>query len=258
MLMVVDCGNTNIVFALFDNDTLIGKWRTSTNQEKTSDDYVVWLEQIMSRNNINVSYIKGVIISSVVPEKNLIFDSLFNEYLSIKPLIIGQDELETGLLICIENPDELGADRIANSVAAYESYGGSIVIIDFGTATTFDVLDNSGNYCGGIIAPGINLSVDALYRSAALLPKISIKTIKSKNVIGNSTVSAMQSGIYWGYISLVEGLVNRIKQEKKEDFKVIATGGLAELFAESTQVINLTDSDLTIRGLVSIYKRNYK
>ena len=259
MLIVIDCGNTNIVFAVYKDKELIGKWRTATNAEKTSDDYSIWLEQILRRDGVELNNINDVIISSVVPNKNEIFKRLCLTLFKLEPSFIGDSNVKTDLMVLIDNPSELGADRVVNAIAAYNDYPGPIIIVDFGTATTFDIIDNTGSYLGGVIAPGINLSLDALHMSTALLPRISMKTPKSKSIIGKSTISAMNAGIYWGYIGLIEGIINKIREELMyKDFKIIATGGLANFFSKATDLIDKIDDDLTLRGLMIVYQKNKK
>lgn len=256
MLLVIDCGNTNIVFAVYDGENLVGHWRTATVGEKTSDDYGVWLTQIMQRDGIAQDAISAAIISSVVPNKNRALQSMCQDFFKTKARLIGDPDLDLGLKVLLQNPREVGDDRLVNAIAAYESYGGSLIIIDFGTATTFDVVDEEGSYVGGVITPGINLSMEALHMAAALLPKIPVENPGKAPVVGTSTVSAMRSGVFWGYIGLIEGLVSRIQGERGGDHKVIATGGLAPLFAEATSVITATDDDLTLRGLLAVHQRN--
>lgn len=256
MLLVIDCGNTNIVFAVYNGEDLVGHWRTATAGEKTADDYGVWLSQIMQRDGIAREAITAAIISSVVPNKNRALRSMCNDFFKIEARLIGDSDLDLGLKVLLQNPREVGDDRLVNAIAAYESHGGSLIIIDFGTATTFDVVDGEGSYAGGVIAPGINLSMEALHMAAALLPRIPVENPGEAPVVGTSTVSAMRSGVFWGYIGLIEGLVARIRDEQGADLKVIATGGLAALFAKATPVINITDDDLTLRGLRAVHQRN--
>lgn len=256
MLLVIDCGNTNIVFAVYDGDQLSGHWRTSTSGEKTSDDYGVWLTHIMQRDGLAKSDIQAAIISSVVPSKNRALRDMCRDFFNTKARLIGDPDLDLGLKVLLQNPREVGDDRLVNAIAAYYSYGGPLIIIDFGTATTFDVIDGEGSYAGGVIAPGINLSMEALHMAAALLPKIPVENPGHAPVVGTSTVAAMRSGVFWGYIGLIEGLVARIQDEQGGGHQVVATGGLAPLFAEATTVIDKTDDDLTLRGLLAVHQRN--
>ncbi|MAI06441.1 MAG: pantothenate kinase [Alphaproteobacteria bacterium TMED87] len=256
MLLAIDCGNTNVVFSVFDSDTLIVKWRSSTNADKTSDDYSIWLEQLLQREKIQLNDINYVIISSVVPNKNETLRRLCISLFKIEPSFIGSSEINTNLSIQINNPNELGADRVVNAVAAHHDYGGPLIIIDFGTATTFDIIDTEGSYIGGVITPGINLSLDALHQSTALLPRISLRKPVNKSILGKSTVEAMNSGIYWGYVGLIEGIVNKIKKDINLDFKIIATGGLAHLFSDTVNHFFHVDDNLTLKGLMIVHKRN--
>jgi type III pantothenate kinase len=254
MLLVIDTGNTNTVFAVFDGDKLKGKWRLSANRNRTADEYAVALMQFLQLDGLTRDKIKDVIIASVVPQNIFALKMLCRTYLNCEPLIIGDAKVNIGIEIKIDRPSEVGADRLVNAVAAYNKYGGNVIIIDFGTATTFDVVGNGGEYLGGAISPGINLSLDALHKAAAKLPEVNVA--KPKKVIGTSTVEAMQSGIYWGYVGLIEGIVSRIKKEYGQEMKVLATGGLAPLFFEATDSIKHLESDLTIYGLKQIFENN--
>lgn len=256
MLLVIDCGNTNVVFAVYNGDALAGHWRTSTKSEKTGDDYGVWLSQIMERDGLTADDIDAAIVSSVVPDKNRALRTMCNDFFGVDARFIGDAGLDLGLTVHLQNPREVGDDRLVNAIAARDSYDGPLILIDFGTATTFDVVDTDGNYAGGVIAPGINLSMEALYNAAALLPKIPVENPGQAPVVGNSTVTAMRSGVFWGYIGLIEGLVARIQEEQGGGLTVVATGGLAPLFAEATTVIEHTDADLTLRGLLAVHNRN--
>lgn len=256
MLLVIDCGNTNIVFAAYDGDALAGQWRTSSEGEKTGDDYGVWLTQILQRDGIDRDAISAAIVSSVVPNKNRALRRMCRDFFDVEARFIGDEGIDIGIDVLLQNPREVGDDRLVNAIAARESYGGPLIIIDFGTATTFDVVDSEGSYAGGVIAPGINLSMEALHMAAALLPKIPVENPGDAPVVGNSTVAAMRSGVFWGYIGLIEGLAQRIQDERGGKHTIVATGGLAPLFAEATDVIDHTDSDLTVRGLLAVHKRN--
>jgi type III pantothenate kinase len=260
MLLAVDSGNTNVVFAVFDDaGDLRGEWRASTNVNRTADEFWVWLTHLMAMARIDRGDIHDAIIATVVPATLFSIKLLCRKYLGVEPKIVGEPDVELGMQILVDMPSEVGADRLVNAVAAHRLYGGPLIVIDFGTATTFDVVDAAGNYCGGVIAPGINLSIDALQRAAAKLPPVAIA--RPRAVIGRSTVSAMQSGIYWGYIGLIEGVVGRISREYEGDaspaapMRVIATGGLAPLFADATDVIQAVDLDLTLRGLYLVHSR---
>ena len=231
-----------------------GEWRASTDSERTADELGVWLTQLLSIEGLNRLDITAAIIASVVPAMVFGLKTLCRRYFRCEPLVVGDDNVDLGLSIQLDRPEEVGADRLVNAVAAHKYYKGPLIVIDFGTATTFDVVDAKGNYCGGAIAPGINLSLEALHTAAAKLPRVAIG--RPKNVIGRATVPAMQSGIFWGYVGLIEGLVRRITEEFGQEMLVVATGGLAPLFADATKVINALDADLTLRGLLEIHRRN--
>lgn len=259
MLLAIDAGNTNIVFAIHDGADLLHKWRISSSSSRTADEYMVWLTQLMNLEDISPKHISGAIIATVVPQALFPLQLLCRRYFDCTALVVGDDNIDLGLEVRLPNPQEVGADRLVNAVAAQKKYGGPMVIIDFGTATTFDVIDKDGNYCGGIISPGVNLSVEALHMAAAKLPRVAVE--KPKNVIGTGTVNAIQSGIFWGYVGLVEGLVRRIKAEFAVDnpgqkMKVLATGGLAPLFKGEVEDIEVVDQELTTYGLFEIYSRN--
>lgn len=256
MLLVIDCGNTNIVFAVYAGDTLLGQWRAATKADRTSDEYGIWLTQLIERDGVAVSSIKHAIVASVVPSKNFDLKRLCQKYFTVEPKFIGEEGLDLGPAPRVDNPKEVGADRIINAVAAHATYGGPLIVIDFGTATTFDVVDAAGTYCGGCISPGINLSMEALHMATALLPRLQVRNPGRAPIVGTNTVAQMNSGVFWGYIGLIEGLVGRIKAERGEKMKVVATGGLAPLFAEATNVIEHLDADLTLRGLVAVHRRN--
>jgi type III pantothenate kinase len=254
MLLVIDSGNTNIVFALFDGNRILGEWRSSTDTDRTADEFGVWLDQLLSMEGIDRRQVRACIIASVVPAMVFTLKQLCRRYFGSEALVVGDEGVDLGIKVLMDRPDEVGADRLVNAVAAHNGYQGPLIVIDFGTATTFDVVDGDGNYCGGVIAPGINLSLQALHMAAAKLPRVAIG--RPKTVIGKSTVPAMRSGIYWGYVGLIEGLVRRIRNEFGVDMTVVATGGLAPLFAEATDVIQHLDFDLTLRGLLQIYRLN--
>lgn len=255
MLLAVDSGNTNTVFAIYDGDTLKGEWRSSSDARRTADEYGIWLSQLMDLSKLSVDDITDCILATVVPENLFNLKTLCRKYFDCEPLVIGEPGVKLGIEVLAESPDEVGADRLVNAAAAHTRFGGPLIIIDFGTATTFDVVDERGNYFGGVIAPGINLSLDALHMAAAKLPRVAVQ--RPLTVIGRRTVPAMMSGVYWGYIGLIEGLVMRIKEEYgAPEMKVIATGGLAPLFAEGTPAIDDLDPELTLRGLAEIHRRN--
>jgi type III pantothenate kinase len=256
MLLAIDCGNTNVVFAVYDGDKQLGQWRAATKTDRTSDEYGIWLTQLIERDGIAVSAIKEAIVASVVPGKNFDLKRLCQKYFNVEPKFIGDKDVDLGAAVRVDNPREVGADRVINAIAAHTTYGGPLIVIDFGTATTFDVVDGTGAYCGGCIAPGINLSMEALHMATAQLPRLQVVNPGQAPVVGTTTVAAMMSGVFWGYIGLIEGLVGRIKAERGENLKVVATGGLAPLFAEATTVIQHIDPDLTMRGLVAVHERN--
>jgi type III pantothenate kinase len=256
MLLAIDCGNTNIVFAVYDGDTLRGQWRAATKAERTADEYGIWLTQLLSHEGIDPKTVDAAIVASVVPGKNFDLTKLCEKYFGCAPRFIGQPGLKLGSEALVDNPRQLGADRIVNAVAAYATYKSPLIIIDFGTATTFDVVDSDGNYRGGCIAPGINLSLEALHMATAQLPRLHIENPGNAPVIGTNTRAQIISGVFWGYIGLIEGLVARMKAERAEKMTVIATGGLAPLLATATPAIEHIDQDLTLRGLLLIHKRN--
>ncbi len=253
LLLAIDAGNTNIVFAVYEGAEQRGQWRAATNAPRTADEYAVWLGNLLVLDGIDKSRIGAAILGSVVPECNFNLKTLCERYYGCTPLVVGEG-IELGARIAVDRPDEVGADRIANAVAAHSTYTGALIVIDFGTATTFDIVDADGAYRGGVIAPGVNLSLEALHAAAARLPRVA--PVRPQSVIGTSTISAMQSGVYWGYISLIEGLVARIKGEFDAPMTVVATGGLAPLFHAATEVIERVDPDLTMRGLLEIYRLN--
>lgn len=253
MLLAIDAGNTNIVMAVNDGGEWRGTWRIATQAERTADEYAVWLLTLLSHAGIRPAQIRRAAIACVVPTALFHLRHLCSDWFGVEPLV-ARATLDWGFAIKVDNPGEVGADRLVNALAAAERYKGPLVVIDFGTATTFDVVDADGSYVGGVIAPGINLSIEALHRAAAQLPRIGIG--RPQAVIGRSTVPAMRSGVYWGYIGLIEGLTRRIESEFGATLKVIATGGLAPLFTEGTQVIQHVDPDLTLRGLLLLDARN--
>lgn len=254
MLLAIDCGNTNTVFAVMEGEVVRGTWRISTDRHRTADEYAVWLTQLMNLQGFKATDIDGAIIATVVPDQLFSLKGLARQHFGCEPLVVGEDELALPIKILLDRPEEAGADRIVDAVAAHARFGGPLIVVDFGTATTFDVVDGEGNYAGGVIAPGITLSLDALYMAAAKLPRIAIK--RPRTVIGRGTISAMQSGTYWGYVGLIEGLVARIRAEFGAPMRVIGTGGLASLFEQATDVIDEVEPDLTMLGLAIIYAAN--
>ncbi|MCS6890894.1 MAG: type III pantothenate kinase [Rhodovarius sp.] len=253
MLLAIDAGNTNVVFAVHDGSRWRGRWRIATQAERTSDEYAVWLLQLMQMAGLRPVQITRCVIGTVVPAALYNLRRLCRDWFGAEPLV-ARATLDWGFAIRVDSPQDVGADRLLNALAAHTLYGGPLVVIDFGTATTFDVVDGAGDYHGGVIAPGINLSIEALHRAAARLPRIGIG--RPQAAIGRNTVAAMQSGIYWGYVGLIEGIVARIRAEVGEPLKVIGTGGLAPLFAEATAVIERIDQDITLEGLRLLAGRN--
>ncbi len=255
MLLAIDAGNTNVVFALVKDRAIIARWRIATDPRRTADEYAVWLSQLLQLEGHDRAEIGGVIIATVVPRALHNLQTLARKYFGGEPLIAGQPPVEWGIEIDVKEPGSLGADRAVNTVAAHALYPGDLIVIDFGTATTFDLIDYTGAYKGGIICPGINLSLDALVTAAAKLPRIAIEAPADMSVIGRDTVSQMHIGIYWGYIAMIEGLVARMKAEVGRPVKVIATGGLAILFEKQTDVFDHVEPDLTIQGLAMLWDR---
>ncbi len=257
MLLAIDAGNTNLVFALVEDGTIRARWRIATDPRRTADEYAVWLHQLLALEGYTKADVGAVIIGTVVPRALHNLQVLSSKYFKTEAVIAGQGEGGWGFQLDVEEPQNLGADRALNAIAAHALYPGDLIIIDFGTAATFDVVDYGGAYKGGIIAPGINLSLDALVTAAAKLPRIAIEAPKGNlSVIGRNTVDQMHIGIYWGYIAMIEGLVARMKAEVGRPLKVIATGGLAVLFEEHTDVFDAIEPDLTIQGLSMLWERS--
>ncbi len=254
MLLVIDAGNTNVVFAVFNGEKLMGQWRISTDSRRTADEYGVWLTQVLEHAGISPKKISGAVLATVVPQALFDLRQLAKRYFNTELLVIGDPRIKVGVGVKIDNPSEVGADRLVNAFAAWTRHKQPLIVVDFGTATTFDVVSKAGDYIGGIIAPGINLSLDALHRAAAKLPNVGIQ--KPSKVIGTSTIGAMQSGIYYGYAGLVEGICREIKAEHGTAMTVIATGGLASLYAKACPVIEHLEPDLTIHGLRLLYDMN--
>ncbi|WP_416896805.1 MAG: type III pantothenate kinase [Minwuia sp.] len=254
MLLAIDAGNTNTTFAVFDGDEIVGEWRSGTNAARTADEYAVWLSALMGLSDLKFGDIDSAIIASVVPQSLFNLRTLCRRYCNCEPLVVGEEDVDIGIKVMIKRHRDVGADRLVNAVGAHILYGGPAIILDFGTATTFDVIDDNGNYHGGVIAPGINLSLQALHMAAAKLPRIAVE--RPSKVIGDDTESAMLSGVYYGYVGLIEGLVARIKQDYGAPMKVLATGGLAVMFSDGTDAFDNIDRDLTMKGLLEISRRN--
>jgi type III pantothenate kinase len=253
MLLAIDAGNTNIVFALLEGGSIRARWRIATDPRRTADEYSVWLYQLLALEGLDKSDVDAVIIGTVVPRATHNLEVLATKYFGVAPLIAGQGDAEWPILLDVDEPQSVGADRALNAIAAHSKYPGDLIVVDFGTATTFDLVDGSGAYKGGIISPGINLSIDALVSAAAKLPRIAIEAPRDDSVIGRTTESQMLIGIYWGYVAMMEGLVDRLKKEIGRPVTVIGTGGLAELFHDRTQLFDAVEPDLTIQGLNLLY-----
>jgi len=253
MLLAIDIGNTDVTLGIFEDDKLRGTWRMATNVNRLVDEYAAVLFGLLRLRGLRASDINEVALCSVVPSLIAAFEELFRQYFNVAPLVVGIG-VKTGVHIRMDNPREVGADRIVNAAAAHHLYGGPIIIVDMGTATTFDTVSKVGDYLGGAIAPGIVTASDALFLRAAKLPKVEL--IHPKHVIGSSTVAAMQSGIIFGYVGLVEGIVARIQKELGEKARVVATGGCASLLVNETQIFDVVNTDLTLFGLRLIYDMN--
>lgn len=254
MLLAIDVGNTNSVFALHDGERYVADWRCATDIKRTADEYFVWLRQLLDHHGIDAKQIDDVVISSTAAGTMFNLRVLADRYFHVRPIVVGKPETNIGIEVRVTPGTRVGADRLVNTLSAFRTYGGDVIVVDFGTATTFDVVGKDGAYEGGIIAPGVNLALKALETAATALPEIDVT--RPERVIGLDTVACMQSGIYWGYVSLVEGLCRRIMEERGQTMKVIATGGLSPLFARGTSVIDTVDGDLTLRGLAAIYELN--
>src|SRR5580692_13008698 len=256
MLLAIDAGNTNIVFAACEGEAIRGQWRAVTETPRTADEYAVMLGPLLALEGLSFGDLSSAIIATVVPAALFDLRLFCRKYLKCEPLVVKDPSLDLKIGINVDRPAAVGADRLVNAVAAHERYKGALIVVDFGTATTFDIVSENGDYEGGVIAPGVNVSAEALHQAAAMLPRVAIG--RTQNVIGKDTVPAMQSGLFWGYIGLIEGLVTRIREEYGKPMKVIGTGGLATPFHRQTEAIDHLDPDLTIRGLVMIHKRNTK
>jgi type III pantothenate kinase len=254
MLLAIDAGNTNVVFAVCDGGKIRAQWRAATKVSRTADEYAVWLAELCTLQGLSLANLTEAIIATVVPAALFDLKKLCADYLHCRPMVVGEPDVDLGIGIKADRPGVVGADRLINAIAAHERYPGALIVVDFGTATTFDVVAPNGDYEGGVIAPGVNLSAEALHQAAAMLPRVAV--VETQAIIGKDTIPAMQSGIYWGYVGLVEGLVQRIKAEYAQPMTVIATGGLAGLFHARIAAIEHVDPDLTIRGLMLVHERN--
>ena len=254
MLLAIDVGNTNIVFALVEGGAIRGRWRIATDARRTADQYAVWLYQLLDLEGLSKADVDAVIIGTVVPRATHNLEVLSSKYFGVKPLIAGQGEAGWPMALDVDEPHNVGADRALNVIAAHSKYSGDLIVVDFGTATTFDVVGPTGDYRGGIIAPGINLSIDALVNAAAKLPRIAIEAPQDDSVIGRTTASQMLIGIYWGYVAMIQGMIDRLRNEIGAPVKVIGTGGLASLFDKRSDVFDAVEPDLTIQGLNLLYE----
>ena len=253
MLLAIDCGNTNTVFSIWDGSRFAATWRIATDHKRTADEYFVWLSSLMMLTRTEAQ-ITEAIISSTVPRVVFNLRILCNRYFDCRPLVVGKPGCELPVAPRVDQGTTVGPDRLVNTVAGFDRHGGDLVVVDFGTATTFDVVDLDGAYIGGVIAPGVNLSLEALHMAAAALPHVDVT--RPASAIGTNTVACMQSGVYWGYIGLIEGIVRQIRAERERPMKVIATGGLAPLFQQGTELFDSVEDDLTMHGLVLIHRYN--
>ena len=253
MLLAIDCGNTNTVFSIWNGSEFIATWRTATEHTRTADQYYVWLSTLMKFQQIEAE-ITDVIISSTVPRVVFNLRVFADRYFDCRPYVVGRDDCSLPVDVRVDEGTQVGPDRLVNTVAGFDLYGGDLILVDFGTATTFDVVAADGAYIGGSIAPGVNLSLEALHQAAAALPHVDIS--KPQKVIGTNTVACMQSGVFWGYVGLVREICDRIKAERDRPMKVISTGGLAPLFQQSHALFDAFEDDLTMHGLTVIYRHN--
>jgi len=254
MLLAIDCGNTNALFAVHDGVCWRKQWRTATNTSRTADEYAVWLHQLLAMDELSLGDIDACIISTVVPQSLFHLRNLSRRYLNSEPIVIGESNVVMNIVADTDNPKEIGADRLVNAVGARTLIDGALLLVDSGTATTFDVVTKDNRFIGGAIAPGMALALEALHDAAAKLPRIALQ--KPEKAIGTNTVNAMQTGIFWGHVEMIDGLVRRIRDEFGEEMTVIGTGGISPLFAGSSTEIARFESDLTIRGLLEIYRQN--
>ena len=249
MLLAIDCGNTNTVFSIWDGRQFLATWRIATDHQRTADEYYVWLSSLMKLTGTE-AHVTEAIISSTVPRVVFNLRVLCNRYFDCRPLVVGKPDCRLPVAPRVDQGTTVGPDRLVNTVAGHARHGGDLIVVDFGTATTFDVVDEDGAYVGGVIAPGVNLSLEALHMAAAALPHVDVT--KPAKAIGTNTVACMQSGVYWGYVGLIEGIVREVRRERPRPSKVIGTGGLAALFAQGTDIFDSIEDDLTMHGLVLI------
>lgn len=257
MLLAIDAGNTNVVFALVEGEEIRTRWRIATDPRRTADEYAVWLNQLLMLEGYAMQDVSDVIIATVVPRALHNLEVLATKYFKVQPLVAGDASAPWDITLDVDEPGSVGADRVVNAIAAHHRFPGDLIVIDFGTATTFDVVDFNGAYKGGIIVPGINLSLDALVMAAAKLPRIAISAPANASVIGRNTEDQMHIGVFWGYVAMMEGLVSRIKAEIGRPARVIATGGLSVLFDEHTSIFDAVAPDLTIYGLAMMHERGF-
>ena len=256
MLLAIDVGNTNTVFAVHDGHKFIGEWRCSTEHLRTADEYYVWLSSLMTLEGVEPGHIARVIVSSVVPQVLFNLRVLSDRYFKCRALVVGKPDCALGIDVRVDAGTQVGADRLVNTVGAFKEYGGDLIVIDFGTATTFDVVDHDGAYIGGVISPGVNTSLRALHLAAAALPHVDVS--RPASAIGTNTVACIQSGVFWGYIGLIEGICKQIQLEHERPMQVIGTGGLSTLFEQGTTVFDRIDTQITMKGLVLIDELNRK
>ena len=252
MLLAIEQGNTNSLFAVHNGERWVAQWRAATEPNRTADEYAAWLSQLLAMAKLELPMLDGCIVSSVVPQSLFNLRNLSRRYLNVEPFVIGEN-VDLGIPVRVSKPSEVGADRLVNAIGAHLAHPGPLIVVDSGTATTIDVVAADGGFEGGAIAPGIHLSVEALHAAAAKLPRVALK--RPERAVGRDTVTAIQSGVFWGYIGLIEGMIARIRAERDEAMTVVATGGVASLFHGATSAIDHFDTDLTIRGLLEIYRR---
>lgn len=250
MLLAIDCGNTNTVFSIWDGERFVATWRTSTEHRRTADQYYVWLSTLMALQGLEVA-ITDVIVSSTVPRVVFNLRVLADRYFGTRPMVVGREDCALPVSVRVDAGTQVGPDRLVNTVAGFDLHGGDLIVVDFGTATTFDVVDHDGAYVGGVIAPGVNLSLEALHQAAAALPHVDIS--RPQAVVGTNTVACMQSGVYWGYVGLVREICSRITAERERPMKIVSTGGLAPLFQQSGRLFDTYHDDLTMHGLTVIH-----